>query len=102
MDHHFFYNEFVSKIVFNTPGQNAVEKEVAQCKTILKRSSIIDVRFTNGDAVVLERVLSSKTPIWAVVGGLLSLYVGASILSISFSVYLLTLSMLAKLSCRKA
>ena len=87
-DHEFFYNDFVSKIIFNPPRMSSVEQEVAHCKAILKRSSVVDIRFTNGDAVVLNRVLASKTPIWAVVGGLLSLYVGVSFFSLADTVYL--------------
>ena len=87
-DHEFFYNDFVSQIIFNPPRMSSVEQEVAHCKAILKRSSVVDIRFTNGDAVVLNRVLASKTPIWAVVGGLLSLYVGVSFFSLADTVYL--------------
>ena len=101
-DHEFFYNDFVSKIIFNPPWMSKVEQEVAHCKAILKRSSVVDIRFTNGDAVVLKRVLASKTPIWAVVGGLLSLYVGVSFLSLADTVYLVLKFILTHLSSKNS
>lgn len=102
VDQNFFYNEFVSKIVFNPPKMSRVDQEMIHCRAIIKRASIIDIRFTQGDAMVLKRVLASKTPIWTVVGGLLSLHVGFSIFSLSESLYLLVILVLPKSCCHSA
>ena len=92
----FFYNEFVSKILYNLPEMGDKEKEKLFCMEIVKRTSFVEIQFTNADAIVLKRTVRSKIPTWTFVEGLLSLCVGFSFLSlgeVSFWFVLLAMEM---------
>ena len=78
----FFFNKFVSNILYNLPEISDVEKEKTVCKEIVKRTSFVEIQFTSADAMVLKRTVGSRTSAWTFVGGLLSLCVGFSFLSL--------------------
>ena len=82
-ERNFFYNEFVSKILYNPPDISQEEKERLYCKEVLKNVAIVEISFTSADAIVLERSLVDTISFWTNTGGLLSLYVGFSSLSLA-------------------
>ena len=89
----FFHNDFVSKILYNPPEVRAEEREEQYCLEKLDRVAVVDISFTHADAIVLKQSLESKTSIWTNTGGLLSLYVGFSFLSLGEIVFWLLRSL---------
>ena len=83
LERSFFYNEFVTKILYNPPNLSQEENERLYCKEVLKNVAVVDVRFTSADAIVLEKSLVDNISFWTNTGGLLSLYVGFSSLSLA-------------------
>lgn len=83
MSTNFFYNDFVSKILFNPEDNPEVSEEELACRLQLEKVAIVDVAFTEADAIVLTQRLRQKIPLITAIGGLLSLFAGFSFLSLS-------------------
>ena len=100
MERNFFYNDFVSSILFKNDHKL---DEIVHCKETLARVAIVDIQMTSADAIVLSPHVQSKTSIWTNTGGLLSLYVGFSFLSLAEIVFWIvqTLLLLARKIGRK-
>ena len=95
MERNFFYNDFVSSILFKNDQKL---DEIVHCKETLARVAIVDIQMTSADAIVLLPHVQSRTSIWTNTGGLLSLYVGFSFLSLADTVYLVLKFILTHLS----
>lgn len=77
----YFYNDFISGILLN---HDASTKSVLieECKQMLDRVVIVNFEMTQADVVVYKRVSSVPIDILTGIGGLLSLYMGISFLSV--------------------
>ena len=79
----FFYNDFVSKILFNPVDSEGVSEEELACRDKLEKVALVDISFTEADAIVLTRRPRQKIPLITAIGGLLSLFAGFSFLSLT-------------------
>ena len=91
----FFYNGFVSKILFNLDGIN----DNQACERKLERVAIVNVEMTGSDVIHLEKTVQGSISGFTTIGGLLSLYAGFSFLSLA-EVSFWTLRILVRLSLR--
>ena len=77
----FFYNDFVSKILFNAKDDIADQGQ-KECEEKVKDVAIVDIKMTQADALVFEKTTGGHANTLVIhIGGLFSLYIGASFLS---------------------
>ena len=79
----FYYNELVSNLLFN-PDRKTAEDE---CREKLKSVAIVRVEMSLADVLVFEKSLTMGISAITTTGGLLSLYVGFSFLSLAELVF---------------
>ena len=48
---------------------------------VLSRSAVVEIQLINADTIVLKRTLQSKFSFWTNTGGLMSLFMGVSVLT---------------------
>ena len=77
----YFYNDFISKILFKGDVAKNVQL-IQECKNTLERVAIVNFEMTQADAVVYTKVSVVPIDILTGIGGLLSLYLGVSFLSV--------------------
>ena len=73
-----FFNDFATKILFNSEDPDPVEL----CRQKLKTVAFVQVEMVRTDSVVLTREIYSSISIVTTVGGILSLHNGVSMLSV--------------------
>ena len=56
--------------------------EQSFCEELMEQAAIVDVEFTQADAIVFEKTVQQKTSLITASGGLFSLYAGFSFLSL--------------------
>ena len=81
----FFFNEFVSKLLFNSGPVSGQEA----CRNKLKEVSIITVKMSTSDSIVLRRETVGGIAWVTDMGGILSLYAGFSGISVFEIVFVL-------------
>ena len=79
---YFFYNEFISGILFNKDSSDTSDL-IRECVVTLERVSIVTLELTQADAIVYSKVSAVAFDVLTGIGGLLSLYLGFSFLSIA-------------------
>ena len=77
----FFYNEFISAILFGEESSDGGVAVLDECKEILERVAFVSIDMTRADAIVYTKVEDVPIYIPTVAGGLLSLYMGVSLMS---------------------
>ena len=80
-NHKFFYNEFVSNILFAS-RRNKVEHELDFCTEIMGRAAVVNIEFTRADATGFRISIPKGISVLTGTGGLFSLYAGFSFLSL--------------------
>ena len=84
----FFYNDFITHLLqsqFTTPDKaedNANEHLLEECLSTLQRIAFVEIEMSSADALVYTKVEATAIDLLTGVGGLLSLYMGASFLSL--------------------
>lgn len=90
----FFFNDFVSKILFNDGLISAEEA----CRAKLQEVSFVNIKMPTSDAIVLRRDRVSGIAWLTEIGGLLSLYTGFS----SISVFEILFILVSVIRCKRA
>lgn len=75
----YFYNAFISAILFGEDQGNT--SVITECVETLDRIAFVSIEMTRADAIVYTKVEDLPVDIPTVAGGLLSLYMGVSFLS---------------------
>ena len=88
MGGNYFYNDFITDLLQN-PGTATPDKEeqrdeylVDECLSILERIAFVEIEMSTTDALVYTKIEATPIDPLTGVGGLLSLYMGASFLSL--------------------
>ena len=93
----FFFNEFVTSVLFGTHNETDEKTVMEACQELLDRVAFVEIEFTSSDALVVEKNLRwNMLGIITTGGGLLSLYAGFSALSLAEIIFWILVVVLKK------
>ena len=79
--HKYFYNTFVSQILYRRDSEE--HELVRRCQEMLENVAYVKLEMTQTDSLVLSEEEASRYSFLAIYGGLLSLYMGFSLMSLA-------------------